>query len=552
MSKPPPQPPRRRWLRWLLIGLAVLLLLPVAALAVLYASFDPEAQKPRIAAAVEQATGRRLTLAGPVGLKLSLVPTVTLQDVALANMPGGSRPEMATARRVEVQMALLPLLSRRVEVRRLVLVAPDILLETDAEGRPNWAFTPAPAAAPAAPADGAAPATTPEEAARPLAVAVERLSITEGRIAYRDGQTGRTRALTISRLETEESGSGGPLRLDGALALDGVPFTLQGETGSLARLAAPEPDAAPWPLRLALAAEGARLTVEGGIARPREAKGWQVAVTAAVPDLARLAPLLPDAPLPPLRDLALSARLAEAGGAWPEVADLRLTAGESDLNALLPGLRLQRLLVTLPRQDQPLALEAAAQAGALPLRLAGTLGAPALLLPGAAAGQNFPLDLTAGAGEATASLRGGIADPRGLSGIDLALALRVPDLAALAPLAGGAALPPLRDVALDTRLAERGPGFQGGAFLRGLRAASSAGDLAGGSDLCDRAAAGGGGAAPVATAGPRCAAGPGIRPARRARARTGTRTGSPGRAGGRPSRDPGSPPAAGGPAGHRQ
>ena len=43
--------------------------------------------------------------------------------------------------------ALLPLLSRRVEVHRLVLQSPDILLETDAEGRPNWAFAPAGVAA---------------------------------------------------------------------------------------------------------------------------------------------------------------------------------------------------------------------------------------------------------------------------------------------------------------------------------------------------------------------------------------------------------------------
>ncbi|MFC7539484.1 hypothetical protein ACFQU2_08465 [Siccirubricoccus deserti] len=68
--------------------------------------------------------------------------------MALANMPSGSRPEMLRMRRAEVELALLPLLSRRVEVRRLVLVAPDLLLETDKAGQPNWAFAP-PGAAPA-------------------------------------------------------------------------------------------------------------------------------------------------------------------------------------------------------------------------------------------------------------------------------------------------------------------------------------------------------------------------------------------------------------------
>ncbi len=49
---------------------------------------------------------------------------------------------MATLQRLEAQVALLPLLQRRLEIDRLVLVRPDILLETDAQGRPNWRFVP--------------------------------------------------------------------------------------------------------------------------------------------------------------------------------------------------------------------------------------------------------------------------------------------------------------------------------------------------------------------------------------------------------------------------
>ncbi len=47
---------------------------------------------------------------------------------------------MATAARVEARVELLPLLSRRVEIARVTLVRPDILLETDANGRGNWQF----------------------------------------------------------------------------------------------------------------------------------------------------------------------------------------------------------------------------------------------------------------------------------------------------------------------------------------------------------------------------------------------------------------------------
>ena len=69
MSDAMPRPTRRRWLRWGLGGLAVVVLVPLAGAAIFLATFDTEAQKPRIIAAVQAATGRALTLAGPIGVK---------------------------------------------------------------------------------------------------------------------------------------------------------------------------------------------------------------------------------------------------------------------------------------------------------------------------------------------------------------------------------------------------------------------------------------------------------------------------------------------------
>ena len=132
----------RRGLRAGLIVLAILVLAPVAALVLFAALFDPNAYKPQIAEAVKRATGRDLALNGPVRLKLALHPAIEARDVAFANIEGGSRPQMATLDRLDAQIALLPLLQRRLEIDRLVLVRPDILLETNAEGRPNWRFGP--------------------------------------------------------------------------------------------------------------------------------------------------------------------------------------------------------------------------------------------------------------------------------------------------------------------------------------------------------------------------------------------------------------------------
>ncbi|CAA9215877.1 MAG: hypothetical protein AVDCRST_MAG08-358, partial [uncultured Acetobacteraceae bacterium] len=479
-------PPRRgRWLRWLLIASAALLAL--AALGVALAPSALEAQKPRIAAAVEARTGRQLTLAGPVGLKFSLFPTVTMEDVALANMPGGSRPAMARVGRVEAEFALLPLLSRRLELRRLVLRAPDILLETDEAGRPNWVFAPPGTASEQAVPPDSPPSAPPGEVAtstpRPPPLSVERVTVTDGRLVHRNGVTGRTRTLAVERFRTEPvAGADGLLRLDGAVALDGLPVTVGGEAGGPARLFGAS-ETSPWPVRLAVAAGGAEARVEGAAAQPLRARGWRVSVVANVPDLARFAATFPNMPAPPLRDLDLSATLADpgpdAGRRLPRFSDLRVSLGANDLSWLWPGLRLSGLRVDAPRDDAPFSLEGQAAAGAVPLRLSGSLGAPRPWLVGAAAPEPWPIDLGFGAGAATASLKGGVADvTRGALGFDLALAMRVPDVAALSPLAGRP-LPPVRDLSFDARVSERGRGFAAGAFLRDLRVSSSAGDAAG-------------------------------------------------------------------------
>src|SRR5215813_9819253 len=114
---------------WSIVGLLVLV---VAGIGVVIATFDPNSYKPQIVAAVKRATGRDIDLKGNIHLALSLQPTLTVQDVSFSNPPGFSRPQMATLQQLDLQLALLPLIHHEIEIDRLVLVKPDILLETNA------------------------------------------------------------------------------------------------------------------------------------------------------------------------------------------------------------------------------------------------------------------------------------------------------------------------------------------------------------------------------------------------------------------------------------
>ena len=211
---------RRAWLAmalecWLVPALAV------GAAALL---FDGAALRARVVAAVGQATGRTLTVAGPVRLGWSLVPTVSMEGVSLANPPGFSRPAMAMVDRLEVQLALWPLLQRRLEVRSLTLVGPDVLLERDAAGRPNWVFSRAEAPAPAGPSSQpGTPASRPQ-------VSVDTIRVRDGRLGWLSG--GALHRLDVPFLGADTSASR-VVTIGGTLAADGLQLSVSGTTGAL-------------------------------------------------------------------------------------------------------------------------------------------------------------------------------------------------------------------------------------------------------------------------------------------------------------------------------
>ncbi len=291
-----------RKLGWIVGGLV---LLAVVAIGVGIAMFDPEAQKPRIVEAVKQATGRDLAIKGRIGLALSLRPTLEVSDVTLSNPPGFSRPEMASIARLDLQLALLPLLSKRIEIDRLIVTKPDVRLETDAKGSPNWVFTPPekPAAAPSGPAAGGGGKSGP------MALVIRTLRLDDGNFSYRNGKTGERDTVAAKQIEASLASIDAPLHLTAAFALNGSDITLTADTGPLTRLTGQTPGG-PWPIKLAVTAAGAKIGIDGAIANPVAGGGADIAVTADIPDLAALGKVAKQ-DLPPLKSLVLSAKVTD-------------------------------------------------------------------------------------------------------------------------------------------------------------------------------------------------------------------------------------------------
>jgi AsmA protein len=461
-----------RPLRIVLIAVAAVIVMGVAAVAVVMTRFDPNAYKPDIVAAVKRATGRDLALNGAITLKPSLWPTIQVADVAFANPPGFSRPQMASLQNLELQLGLIPLLSGRFEIDRLVLIHPDILLETDAAGRTNWQLTPE-----ASPSGPSGPQSVGKSAGHaPTEVSVASIRIQDGTIAYRDDRTSKITTLAVPKLEATAASPDSPLHIEADATYNGTAFSIAGDTGSLVRLQDPGATT-PWPVKLALTVGAAKISADGSLTQPLQGKGYTLAVSGTVPDTTALTPLLQGFVPPPLHDVTFAAKIADKGGPVPEFSALTLHVGASDLGAQMPGLTLDHLDIAAAAPDQPAKADAGGKLGGQPISFKATTGPLAALLPGAKPSP-FPIDAAIQVEGATASAKGTIANAQTLTGANLAVAAQIPDLSTLSNLARRP-LPALKQIALQGALSDAPGGFRAGGTLHGLSLTLTGGDLSG-------------------------------------------------------------------------
>jgi len=210
----------------ILAGAGILLLVLVVGIVVVVSTVDVNALIGPIQTRVKAATGRDLAVNGGARIALSLHPKVVLADVTLSNAPWGTAPQMVTAQRLELELALLPLLSRRLELIEFGLVGPVIALESNAKGEKNWEAALAPGTSAPAP-------TTPAAA---MAFGVGNVAITSGLLTYRDGGSGDVTRVAIDRLFLRGRDPAAPMVAEFRGKINEVPLAVEGTLGPLEAL----------------------------------------------------------------------------------------------------------------------------------------------------------------------------------------------------------------------------------------------------------------------------------------------------------------------------
>jgi AsmA protein len=223
------------WLKRALLALVAIILIAVAGVAIFLATFDPNAYKDDLIAAVEQRTGRSLRLDGNVELSLYPWLGLTADGIELGNAEGFGPEPFLKAGRIAVRTRLLPLIWRRLEMDTVRLEGAVINLAIDEQGRSNWADL---AGAPAA-AGGTPEATAPMPVAEdepgsqggmPLAaLAIGGVDISNLSFTFDDRQQGSRLALTDFNASTGALSLGEPVPFKAAGHIEANQPALSGD-----------------------------------------------------------------------------------------------------------------------------------------------------------------------------------------------------------------------------------------------------------------------------------------------------------------------------------
>lgn len=227
----------------------------------------------------ENALGRKLKINGDASIGISLIPTVIVNDVELANPSWAQNPQMAKVKQAEVKFAILPLLKKQIVIDKVHISEPEIYLEKSAQGAVSWDFDKLKEAAAVTPAAVKKVVSEPTAKASGAALAAgfvaRNVVIENGVVQYFDAQTKSRADLQIGHIGLNMPGYDEQISLDFDVTYNQQPISGEGEFGSLAQLLGKTEN---FPVLLTVKALGISADINGSVADMTEAPRYAALV----------------------------------------------------------------------------------------------------------------------------------------------------------------------------------------------------------------------------------------------------------------------------------
>lgn len=194
---------------------SVILLVIIAAIALPF-FIDPNDFKPEIQAAVKDNTGRDLLIDGDLNLSVFPWIGVSTGKLSFSNAPGFSEKPFAEIAESNIKVKLLPLLSKKLEVSRIVLKGLVLNLAKNKKGVSNWDDL----SSSENPTEKSKEDTQEEDNVSPLAAfAISGITIEDSQITWDDQQQGNYTQVKDFNLKTDKLAFDDPIGIDLSLTV---------------------------------------------------------------------------------------------------------------------------------------------------------------------------------------------------------------------------------------------------------------------------------------------------------------------------------------------
>lgn len=295
------------WQAWprrhpLLTALSVVALL----LAILIALWDWNWFKGPVERQVQARTGRTFDIGGNLDVDLGWTPTISAERVRFGNAAWSRQPEMAYARRAELQVKLWPLLRGQVLLPRIRLDEPRLRLETNPAGGPgNWVFG----------------------EAGPSRVQFRRVDVERGFLQFLDRPQRTDIRIGVSSQHAQTRDDSAPVSIVGGGSWKGNAFDLRGSAASPLLLRDRE---VPYRIDVKASAGATRAHARGTLLDPLRLRGFDLQMRLSGRDMSDLYPLLGLA-IPSTPPYVLDGQFSREGEIW-HYRDFDGRIGDSDMH----------------------------------------------------------------------------------------------------------------------------------------------------------------------------------------------------------------------------
>ncbi len=182
----------------------------------------------RIITEVQEVIGRKVQV-GDISARIIPAPQLTLKDVRIPSVPNSSFENFVEAGRINVNLELMPLLSKTVEITSLDLEKARIFAEKFADGTNNWTF-PAKETVPQAAETNVAQTSSDSSNVN---IILQKGNLYDSQVTYLDHAANTQYQASQINFTLHMASLQGPFDVAGSLNWDNLPVNIEANVGSL-------------------------------------------------------------------------------------------------------------------------------------------------------------------------------------------------------------------------------------------------------------------------------------------------------------------------------